>query len=654
MNIIPILPAPQQGTMPHPAELPTGTDGTGFAEMLRRGLPAAAPRSHSPGNTTIPAGRHKPDLSNPETPPAITGSDTSQTPDSALSEMDEDITLAAEVLPVSALLDPVESSVEQFFPANELGFLFNRPLPNFSAPFTGRVSGLFTDSIPVSPHFSVLLPSADQTLQPAEQNRSNIFAGPTAQNPEFLQPAAIEPNQLSAEPPGDIGISQKITLELQSNASPFSINTAEAVHVTAERLIIEADFISARHPINLANQHLNAFESRAAHSAKPVAAFLQSHGSSIFNTMPVEKGVFFFESTTVSFSLPGQAEPAPAVQTAAAMQQPTLMLNELHKLIGHNNDRLTITATLERASTPGTANHEALLKAVQEKSNLVLENPEQQRSATENLFRMNSGHSPAAALNTLETAPQTRPEHLRSEMMEGFREQFFGPRSASAEQGTRSGVDQQMLQQHPNSADGSQQQQASDTTAARSVLSADQATVSPVFSSQFHDGASAQSAETAKMVSPASAHLNLVRDQEIIKQIVDRFALYSQKQTSRLSLQLHPAELGKLKIDLIVKGDVLKANIYTQTQQAGEIIDRNLTRLREILQDQGITVDELAVSLKSDSKDDFTPQHGQLFEEQNPLYKGQQRVASASTFAQTIEDALLTETTEPSGVNLTI
>ena len=653
MDIIPILPAPQQGTTPQPAELPTGTGGTGFDEILRQGMVTTASRLRSPDNTTIPAGRNKPEQSDPETQPAITGFDPSQTPGPALSEIDKDLTSPAESLRSPALLQPAASSLQQFFVPNAPGFIFNHAPAEFSMVFAGKISDSLPGSGTLSPDVTAPLPNVDQAVQPAEQNRSSIFARLSAQGTDFLQPAASEPNQRSAEPARNTGISRSITLELQANASPFSVKTAESVAVTAEKISIEADFTAARQVLNLAHQRLNTFAPQAPDSAKPGAVFLQSDGSSfVRNNMPIETGSFFFESSTLSFSLPGQAESAPA-QTAASMQQSTLMLNQLAKLIGHNNDRLTITATLERTPNPNLTNHETLLKAVQETSDLVQKNPEQQRTAAENLFRINSNPFPAAALTIQETAPQTKPEHLRSTMMEGFREQFLGPRAASAEQNARSAADQQM-QQHPQSADGSSQQHQSDTAAARSALSADQATPNSIFSSQFHDAGSAQSAETAKMVSPASAHLYQVRDQEIIKQIVDRFSLFSRQQTSRLSLQLHPAELGKLKIDLIVRGDVLKANIYTQTQQAGEIIDRNLTRLREILQDQGITVDELAVSFKSDSKDDFTPQHGQLFEDQSPLFKGQQRTGSAATFAQTIEDTLLTDTAEPSGVNLTI
>ncbi len=648
MDIIPILPTPQQGTTPHPAELPTGTAETGFDEILRRGMRTPAPPSQSPAKTTLPAGRNKSDVSNPEVQAVASDLDSIETADSALNDRGEDAPSATGSSLVPSLLQTEKSRVQQYFLPNALGVIFNSTPADFSAPYTDFFSGSLSYSRTVSPQFSPTLPNVEQDAQSSALNRLNIFARYTGHGADFLQPAGTDQTQISAQPTANAAVSQAITLELQSSASPFSIKTAESLRITAEKMIVQAGFTSSTQTINPGSQRKHTLEPRTSDSIKPFAVSLLSNDfSSVKNSMPFDKGSIFFESSTVSFSRLGQAESAPAVQTAASAQQSTLMLEELQKLIRHNNDRLTITATLERTPAPDQAKSDHLLKPVQA-------NPEQQHSSTETLFRMSTSPAPVAALNPQETAPQTKPEHLRSGLMEGFQEQFISSRSASSEQSSRNGTDQQMLQQHSQSADGSSQQQASDTTAARSTLPADQATPSPVFASQFHDTGSTLSSEATKLASPASAHLNLVRDQEIINQIVDRFSLHSRQQTSRLSLQLHPAELGELKIDLIVKGDVLKANIYTQTQQAGEIIDRNLSRLREILQDHGITVDELAVSFKSDNKDDFTPHHGQLFGDQNPLFKGQQRAETGSTFAQAIEDTFLTSEPKPPGVNLTI
>ena len=149
-----------------------------------------------------------------------------------------------------------------------------------------------------------------------------------------------------------------------------------------------------------------------------------------------------------------------------------------------------------------------------------------------------------------------------------------------------------------------------------------------------------------------SPHSSFVRDQEIINQLVERFTAQTRLQTSRLSLQLHPAELGELKIDVIVKGDVLKANNYAQTHQAGELIDRNIHRLREILQDQGLSVGDLIVSFKSDSIDDYSSQHGQLYQDQTRYLKQPDKPTPTSTLE--IEETLVANQNDQSGVNLTI
>jgi hypothetical protein len=60
------------------------------------------------------------------------------------------------------------------------------------------------------------------------------------------------------------------------------------------------------------------------------------------------------------------------------------------------------------------------------------------------------------------------------------------------------------------------------------------------------------------------------------------------------------------------------------------------------------------VSFKSEGTDDFTPHQGRLFQDQSHLFNQQQKPETAATFAQTIEDTLLSGSLEPSGVNLTI
>ncbi|MGI9568301.1 MAG: flagellar hook-length control protein FliK, partial [Desulfobulbia bacterium] len=105
---------------------------------------------------------------------------------------------------------------------------------------------------------------------------------------------------------------------------------------------------------------------------------------------------------------------------------------------------------------------------------------------------------------------------------------------------------------------------------------------------------------------------------------------------------------------VLVKGEVLKANIYAQTHQASEVIDRNLPRLREILQGHGISVDELVVIFESETIDNFSSQYGQLSQGQNNHLKDQGNTQTSTRFENTIEEMLLSETEQESGVNLKI
>ena len=58
---------------------------------------------------------------------------------------------------------------------------------------------------------------------------------------------------------------------------------------------------------------------------------------------------------------------------------------------------------------------------------------------------------------------------------------------------------------------------------------------------------------------------------------------------------------GQLKVDIAVKGDAISANIVAQSQQVIDTLDKNMSRLRDVLENQGFTVDSLKISLQTDS-----------------------------------------------------
>jgi flagellar hook-length control protein FliK len=151
------------------------------------------------------------------------------------------------------------------------------------------------------------------------------------------------------------------------------------------------------------------------------------------------------------------------------------------------------------------------------------------------------------------------------------------------------------------------------------------------------------------------AHLP-VPEREMINNLIQRFTVNPRLQTSKLTMQLHPAELGALKIDIFVKADSIKANIVVQSHQVRETLEKHMPRLRTVLQEQGFTVDSFEISMEGDSE-----KQKELFQEQ--FNSQQQEFTLKKSSPQNAEsfDALLdsqeslndTEQDEP-GVNVTI
>lgn len=147
-----------------------------------------------------------------------------------------------------------------------------------------------------------------------------------------------------------------------------------------------------------------------------------------------------------------------------------------------------------------------------------------------------------------------------------------------------------------------------------------------------------------------------VPEREIVGNLIQRFNVNPRLQTSKLTMQLHPAELGALKIDILVKGDSIKANIVAQSQQVLETLEKHLPRLRSVLEDQGFKIDSFAITMDGDGG-----KQNELFQEH--FNSPQQEFASnGSSSPQTDSFKDLLDSQEESndseqdvsGVNLTV
>lgn len=146
---------------------------------------------------------------------------------------------------------------------------------------------------------------------------------------------------------------------------------------------------------------------------------------------------------------------------------------------------------------------------------------------------------------------------------------------------------------------------------------------------------------------------NVVYEEDIMHQVAERFQIFKQQSDTRLTLKLHPAELGELQIDLTVKEGSIKANVLAQSQQIQEIVERNLPKLRNSLAEQGFTIEEILVTTQSDSITDFNLFEQHLADRNN--YTPQVReVKDPDSFNMVLEDAVEEAIGWTTGVNIKV
>lgn len=104
-----------------------------------------------------------------------------------------------------------------------------------------------------------------------------------------------------------------------------------------------------------------------------------------------------------------------------------------------------------------------------------------------------------------------------------------------------------------------------------------------------------------------------VQDQEIIEQVINRFRITNRTGDSHIVVKLHPAELGEMKIDITMKEGSIRANVVAQTQVVQEVLEKNINKLKSVLESQGYNVEEINVSSESDTISEFNSFDQQFF-----------------------------------------
>ncbi len=102
----------------------------------------------------------------------------------------------------------------------------------------------------------------------------------------------------------------------------------------------------------------------------------------------------------------------------------------------------------------------------------------------------------------------------------------------------------------------------------------------------------------------------IVPEATVMDQVISHFSMKRRLESGSINLKLHPQELGELRMEIKVEQDNIKAHITTQNPQAQEMLDRHLPRLREALEQQGLNLEQVEITVASNEN-----KEGQLFQD---------------------------------------
>lgn len=116
-----------------------------------------------------------------------------------------------------------------------------------------------------------------------------------------------------------------------------------------------------------------------------------------------------------------------------------------------------------------------------------------------------------------------------------------------------------------------------------------------------------------------------VRGQDIINQITEHIRVHVKQDTTEMELQLHPASLGTVKVQITSAGGVLNAVFTTENEAVKTALESQLIQLKENFAQQGLKVESVEVNVSAQG---FERSLDQQEQEQNRFENSRSRRGS--------------------------
>ena len=151
-------------------------------------------------------------------------------------------------------------------------------------------------------------------------------------------------------------------------------------------------------------------------------------------------------------------------------------------------------------------------------------------------------------------------------------------------------------------------------------------------------------AETSDVSETANVEYRSFQTEEIMNQIVEYMKINLKADTQTMELQLHPASLGTVNVQIMAKDGGLTAHFTTQNEAVRAVIETQLIQLKNQFEEQGIKVDAVEVTVANHAYgQQFSQDNGEEQQEQAKSGKGRRRMINLD---QIEEDEALEEMEE--------
>lgn len=119
-----------------------------------------------------------------------------------------------------------------------------------------------------------------------------------------------------------------------------------------------------------------------------------------------------------------------------------------------------------------------------------------------------------------------------------------------------------------------------------------------------------QTAEVNETPEPVDVSYQSAQTEEIMNQIMDYMKINLKAEVQEMELQLHPASLGTVNVQIAAKEGAITAQFTTQNETVRAVIETQLIQLKEQFEEQGIKVDAVEVTVANH-------EYGQQFSQEN-------------------------------------